>query len=79
LRDRKGDANMKNLTAVVRMNGCTKHIKNDEYSTKQEMQADLKANGFTVLGIVTDKEIAKIKETRLWPYDKEYKHYIQQL
>ena len=69
---------MKNLTAVIRTKGRTTHIEDDGYNTKEEMRKDLKGNGFTVLGIVTDKEIATIKETRLCVTDKEYKHYIQQ-
>jgi hypothetical protein len=55
---------MKNLTAVYKINGETKHIKDDYFNKKEEFKKELQENGFTVLGIFTDEEIKKIKITK---------------
>lgn len=48
-------------TALIRTNGNLKIIRDDYYSTNQEMAQELRANGFKVLkvwdGNKTDKEI----------------------
>ena len=47
----------KKLTAVYKMDGELHQMTREEYSTKKEFQNELKANGFTVVSISTEKDI----------------------
>lgn len=53
---------MNNLTAIIRINGATTHKTYNDYKTKKEFKTDLQENGYTVLAILTDKQIQEIKQ-----------------
>ena len=48
---------MKNLTAIVKLDGATTHKTYNDYKTKKEFKNELRMNGYTVIAILTDKEI----------------------
>lgn len=71
---------MKKLTAIYKVNGTIKHMTDDYFTKKENFKKELQENGFIVLGIFTDEEITKIKDTKEYDIIDKYNYntYIKQ-
>ena len=71
---------MKNLTAIIKIDGATTHKTYNDYKTKKAFKSDLIQNGYKVIAILTDKQIQEVLDLGTYEVDvtSEVQEYIRQ-